>query len=62
VSLVYLTNRTCQADDENDPTVRNPRFPDGQREVLAPHRRLFGQRWFLLPNPMYGSWERVLQR
>ncbi|MCX6586755.1 MAG: hypothetical protein NTX13_09280 [Acidobacteria bacterium] len=32
VSLVYLTNRTWQADDENDPTVRNPRFPDGQRE------------------------------
>jgi len=22
--------------------------------------RLFGERWFLLPNPMYGSWERAL--
>lgn len=23
-------------------------------------RALFGSRWFLLPNPMYGSWERAL--
>lgn len=23
-------------------------------------RTLFGSRWFLLPNPMYGSWERAL--
>lgn len=23
-------------------------------------RKLFGSRWFLLPNPMYGSWERAL--
>jgi acid phosphatase len=115
VALVYVTNRTCKADDENDPTVRNLRrlgaplsparllcrtgsgsdksarraavaesyrvlllvgddFQDfvsvpaeqnsiaGRREILAPHRQFFGQRWFLLPNPMYGSWERVLQR
>jgi acid phosphatase len=28
-----------------------------RREELAP---LFGRRWFLLPNAMYGSWERAL--
>jgi acid phosphatase len=28
-----------------------------RREELAP---LFGTRWFLLPNAMYGSWERAL--
>lgn len=30
---------------------------DGRREQLEP---LFGTRWFLLPNAMYGSWERAL--
>lgn len=27
---------------------------DGRRTELTP---LFGQRWFILPNPVYGSWE-----
>jgi 5'-nucleotidase (lipoprotein e(P4) family) len=30
---------------------------DARRDELAP---LFGTRWFLLPNAMYGSWERAL--
>lgn len=30
---------------------------EARRDELAP---LFGTRWFLLPNPMYGSWERAL--
>lgn len=115
VALVYVTNRTCKANDENDPTVRNLRrlgapwvparllcregsssdkgarraavaetyrvlmligddFQDfvsvpseqnsiaGRRAILGPNQQFFGERWFLLPNPMYGSWERVLQR
>jgi len=115
VALVYVTNRICKANDENDPTVKNLRrlgapwaparllcregsgsdkgarrtavaetyrvllligddFQDfvsvpseqnsiaGRREILGPNQQFFGDRWFLLPNPMYGSWERVLQR
>lgn len=26
----------------------------------APAADWWGRRWFMLPNPMYGSWERVL--
>lgn len=40
--------------------------PSGQATVEA-RRRLFrthvdywGERWFMLPNPMYGSWERII--
>ncbi len=115
VALVYITNRTCKANDDNDPTVRNLRrlgapwvpsrllcregsssdksarraataaayrvllligddFQDfvsvpseqnsiaGRREILRPNQPFFGDRWFLIPNPMYGSWERVIQR
>ena len=29
----------------------------GRRKAVAPYRKWFGQRWFVLPNPMYGSWE-----
>lgn len=35
---------------------------EGRREMLRPNQQFFGDRWFILPNPMYGSWERVLQR
>ncbi len=27
--------------------------------AMLPYERYFGERWFLLPNPSYGSWERV---
>ena len=31
------------------------------RALLADaHRRYWGERWFMLPNPMYGSWERSI--
>lgn len=36
--------------------VDRPVF-EARRDELAP---LFGTRWFLLPNAMYGSWERAL--
>ena len=36
--------------------VDRPLF-EARREQLTP---LFGQRWFILPNAMYGSWERSL--
>jgi 5'-nucleotidase (lipoprotein e(P4) family) len=36
-------------------------FPDGTQELRAGTSALldnFGRSWFVLPNPMYGSWER----
>ncbi|MGY2376510.1 5'-nucleotidase, lipoprotein e(P4) family [Pseudomonas sp. SDO524_S393] len=29
---------------------------DAQRKAVAPYLNWLGQRWFLLPNPTYGSW------
>ena len=34
----------------------------GRREILGPNQPFFGDRWFLIPNPMFGSRECVLQR
>lgn len=28
-----------------------------RRELMAPYAGWWGQRWFMLPNPSYGSWE-----
>ena len=34
--------------------------PDGRRAAVAPYLDWIGQRWWVLPNPMYGSWESAL--
>jgi acid phosphatase len=34
--------------------------PQGRRDVVAGYMDWFGQRWFVLPNPTYGSWEPAL--
>jgi acid phosphatase len=34
--------------------------PQGRREALAGYADRIGQRWFVLPNPTYGSWESAL--
>lgn len=31
-------------------------------ERIAPYRDWFGERWFALPNPVYGSWESILAK
>lgn len=31
--------------------------PQGREDAITTHRDWFGERWFLLPNPTYGSWE-----
>lgn len=31
--------------------------PDGRRAAAEPYLGWIGQRWFVLPNPTYGSWE-----
>jgi predicted secreted acid phosphatase len=30
---------------------------DGRREAIAPYLEWIGDRWWALPNPLYGSWE-----
>jgi 5'-nucleotidase (lipoprotein e(P4) family) len=30
--------------------------PDGRDRLFSSHQSLWGERWFQLPNPMYGSW------
>lgn len=34
--------------------------PEGRRAAAAPYAAWIGQRWWVLPNPMYGSWEPAL--
>ncbi len=33
---------------------------DGRRAAMSPYADWIGQRWWMLPNPMYGSWESPL--
>lgn len=33
---------------------------EGRRQAMAPYLAWIGQRWFVLPNPTYGSWESAL--
>jgi 5'-nucleotidase (lipoprotein e(P4) family) len=34
--------------------------PEGREQAVAPYLDWVGQRWFVLPNPTYGSWEPAL--
>jgi len=34
--------------------------PAGREQIVAPYLAWVGERWFLLPNPMYGSWLQAL--
>ncbi|HET9048464.1 MAG TPA: HAD family acid phosphatase [Chiayiivirga sp.] len=33
-----------------------------RQTLMAPYREWWGQRWFMLPNPTYGSWENAVLR
>lgn len=33
-----------------------------RQELMAPYQAWWGERWFMLPNPAYGSWENALLR
>ena len=113
VTPIFITNRTCQPTDGDDPTVvqlrklgiplshpqsqlrcrapstpsdKGPRraeiarthrillligddfhdfvsvpkdqaTPEGRMSLYAKYARNFGDRWFMVPNPLYGSWE-----
>jgi 5'-nucleotidase (lipoprotein e(P4) family) len=39
------------------PGVRSDVSPDERRGAMKQHADRFGEQWFLLPNPLYGSWE-----
>ena len=34
--------------------------PQDRRQIVAPYLDWIGERWFVLPNPTYGSWEPAL--
>jgi len=36
------------------------RTPAGRAAAAAPYLSWFGDRWWILPNPVYGAWERAL--
>ncbi|HEY3520263.1 MAG TPA: HAD family acid phosphatase [Rhodanobacteraceae bacterium] len=36
--------------------------PQGRERAVEPYRQWIGERWFALPNPVYGSWLNALDR
>ncbi len=46
-------------DDLHDFVDAEP-SPEARRRAVEQHADLWGRAWFLLPNPMYGSWERTI--
>lgn len=48
-------------DDLNDfVTGVRAATPEQRHQIVLSHPDKWGKRWFMLPNPMYGSWKRVL--
>jgi acid phosphatase len=40
--------------------VGTPTSPEARLQRMEPRSRWWGQRWLVLPNPVYGSWRRAL--
>jgi acid phosphatase len=36
------------------------RYVEDRRTLVKDNRALFGKKWFILPNPIYGSWDNAL--
>lgn len=47
-------------DDLNDFFPAKNIFQSKRAELTEQYSNYFGRRWFLLPNPVYGSWEQAL--
>ncbi len=49
-------------DDLGDflPDVASGIDPDQRKDLVDRYKDRWGRKWFILPNPVYGSWERVL--
>ena len=41
------------------PDLRGKPLPD-REQARCRHRDYWGERWFVIPNPMYGSWQRAV--
>ncbi len=49
-------------DDLNDFVSADDLTVEERDDLVTRTAEWWGQRWFMLPNPVYGSWERVLNR
>jgi len=60
--LVGRTHRVLMqfGDQIGDFTDVDANTLDGRRAAMAPYAAWIGERWFVLPNPTYGSWEPAL--
>ena len=47
-------------DDLNDFVSTAKLTPDQRMALATTHRRRWGLQWIMIPNPVYGSWERAL--
>lgn len=47
-------------DDVNDFVSRARAGAEAPRDVASAHRAFWGHRWIVLPNPVYGTWEKAL--
>lgn len=50
-------------DDLGDfiPNVKKEMTPEKRKELAAVFHENWGHKWFILPNPMYGSWHQILE-
>jgi acid phosphatase len=60
--LIGRTHRVLMqfGDQLGDFTQILDNTPEGRRVTAAPYAGWIGKRWWVLPNPMYGSWEPAL--
>lgn len=47
-------------DDLNDFTSAKNISQKGRNAIVENHKTLWGNKWYVLPNPVYGSWEQAL--
>ena len=57
--LAYFGDQLGDFSDEFAPNHDNT--PEARREAVYEYRTLWGTRWFVLPNPVYGQWQQVLR-
>jgi acid phosphatase len=57
--LAYFGDQLGDFSDEFNPNHDNT--PESRREAVYEYRQLWGTRWFVLPNCVYGQWQQVLR-
>lgn len=60
--LVATTHRIILLIGDNlGDFVSNVRVPlEKRRDIMLKHINMWGSQWFVLPNPLYGSWEKAI--